>query len=70
MVFLLGFWWSISLENEDFTQVSFACNGGDFKGFCMPLSHGYKAGRNVVVWLIVICSLPLCFFVVGIRNEG
>jgi len=66
MVFPLAFWWSTSLRSEDFTHVKFACNEGDYKGFCMPLSHGYMAGSVAKMaavfwflspWLLLILEM-------------
>jgi len=66
MVFPLDFWRSKILGSEDFTHVNFACNEGDYKGFCMPLSHGYMAGsvaemaavfRFLSPWLLLILDV-------------
>ena len=43
---------STSLGSEDFTHVNFACNEGDYKNFCIPLSHGYIA-HNVAEMAVV-----------------
>jgi len=60
-VFPLDFWSSTSLESEDFTNVNFACNAGDYKGFCMPHSHAYMAGSVAemadVFWFPSSCLL-------------